>query len=265
MPSTSPPTDPAATGPSGVRVLVVDDNSVNQKVAARMLAKFGCAVEVAANGLEAVSMVAKVPFDVVFMDCMMPEMDGYEATDAIRRMEGPAARTPIVAMTANAMQGDRERCLAAGMDDYLSKPVRPELLRQALERWSRPAPGPWAEDSVPVDVAVLQGFQQLQEAGAPDVVTEFIDLFLGDLPARRDAIIRALAGNDAEKVRDAAHALKGSAAYIGARELARLCDQLEAGARGGDVATAVRLGATVEEEAERVRRYLRARRQATQR
>ena len=118
------------------RVLVAEDNAINQKVATRMLAKAGCRVDVAADGREAVQMFRRLPYDIVFMDCQMPEMDGFEATAEIRRIEsGQDRRTPIVALTANAMQGVRESCLAAGMDDFISKPVDESRLRSALTRW----------------------------------------------------------------------------------------------------------------------------------
>ncbi|MBK8164617.1 MAG: response regulator [bacterium] len=120
---------------SGRRVLVAEDNSFNQKVAQYILEKLGVRVDLAANGNEAVQMMANFVYDVVFMDCQMPEMDGYEATGIIRRLGGPAARTPIIAMTAHAMPGDRDRCTVAGMDDYLSKPVRAELVAEMLHRW----------------------------------------------------------------------------------------------------------------------------------
>jgi signal transduction histidine kinase/CheY-like chemotaxis protein len=116
------------------RVLVVEDNAVNQMVAARLLEKLGCRVDVAANGREAVEMVGLLPYDAIFMDCQMPEMDGFEATQEIRRREGSSIHRPIIAMTANAMQGDRERCLDAGMDDYVSKPIRKADLTESLER-----------------------------------------------------------------------------------------------------------------------------------
>jgi len=124
-----------------LRILVAEDNQVNQKIAVAQLKKFGCAVDVVANGLEVLDALPRTKYDLVFMDCQMPEMDGYEATRTIRKREQnrdqPCRwKVPmhVVAMTANAMQGDREKCLAAGMDDYISKPMRLAELRAALER-----------------------------------------------------------------------------------------------------------------------------------
>jgi CheY-like chemotaxis protein len=131
-----------AEAQSRARVLVAEDNVVNQRVAARMLEKLGCRVDVVANGLEALEAVSRITYHCIFMDCQMPEMDGYEATTVIRQREAlTGAHTPIIAMTANAMQSDRERCLAAGMDDYISKPAQPKELGTTLEKWIQLADG----------------------------------------------------------------------------------------------------------------------------
>jgi CheY-like chemotaxis protein len=120
---------------SGRRILVVEDNSVNQKVVQRMLEKAGCRADIAANGFEAVEAATSLPYDMILMDCQMPEMDGYEATAEIRRCQSGSARIPIIALTANALSGDRDRCLAAGMDDYLAKPVRQAELYEVITKW----------------------------------------------------------------------------------------------------------------------------------
>jgi CheY-like chemotaxis protein len=127
---------PSSAAISGLRVLLAEDNPVNQLVAKAMLERAGCVVHVAENGAVAVRLMEEQSFEIIFMDCQMPVLDGYAATAAIRRREGDAGRTPIIAMTANAMPGDRERCLAAGMDDYIAKPIDDVVLRKALERWA---------------------------------------------------------------------------------------------------------------------------------
>jgi CheY-like chemotaxis protein len=117
-------------------VLVAEDNVVNQRIAVRMLEKLGCRVDAVANGYEAVEALQRMTYDGIFMDCHMPEMDGYQATAAIRAHEAVyGGHVPIIAMTANAMQGDREHCLEAGMDDYVSKPVRSEVLAAVVQKW----------------------------------------------------------------------------------------------------------------------------------
>ena len=132
------PAESAAAGAArSLRILVAEDNVVNQRVAVRMLEKAGHRVDLASNGREAVEAVDRVPYDLVLMDCLMPEMDGFEATRAIRAAEvGTDRHVSIVALTANAMQRDREQCLAAGMDDYLTKPFTKQALTAAVERWA---------------------------------------------------------------------------------------------------------------------------------
>ncbi len=140
---------PPARMPTGARVLIVEDNAANMKVAVRMVTRLGYRADVAGNGLEAVNVLGQVDYDAVLMDCQMPEMDGYEATRQIRRNE--RRHTPIIAMTASAMAGDRERCLAAGMDDYVSKPIRLHVVAAVLERWL--GIGPQGEDEQPLVAA----------------------------------------------------------------------------------------------------------------
>jgi CheY-like chemotaxis protein len=126
-------------------VLVAEDNVVNQKVAVRMLERLGLRPDVAGNGREAVELSAMLPYDVIFMDCQMPEMDGYTATAEIRKRQGSNGRVAIIAMTAEVMEGYRERCIAAGMDDFIAKPVRLDNMIDALKRWA-PKAIPAAQD-----------------------------------------------------------------------------------------------------------------------
>jgi CheY-like chemotaxis protein len=252
-----------------VRVLVVEDNPVNQKVAGRMLANLGCRVDMAANGREALDLLSRLPYDVVFMDCMMPEMDGYDATTAIRKIPGPRSKTPIVAMTANAMQGDRERCLTAGMDDYISKPVRAEQLQGAIARWANRVVAPMVRDAAlarpvmvnrtPVDLATLDQLAGLQQGGGADIIVELIEIFLADLAPRRAAIRAAVAAGIGGGISSAAHALKGSSAYMGARELHRFCQELEIAGRANDLNAASTILAALEQEADAVHQFLQAR------
>jgi PAS domain S-box-containing protein len=260
-------TDRDQSGPR-LRILVVEDNKVNQQVASLMLTKLGHRVDVAANGLEAVTAVQQIPYDVVFMDCQMPELDGYAATERIRRLVGPRARVPIVAMTANAMAGDREHCLAVGMDDYMSKPLDQATLIDRLARWGgttvAAAPEPDAPESgspvsdpdAPLDPHVIAVLRGLGVQDGPDLFRELVDLFIGELAPRIEGIRSAIQAADPGAVFQWAHSLKGSAGNFGAGRLAALCGQIEHEARRGSTSESVALMLALEVEARRVRSAL---------
>ncbi len=258
----------AARGQSG-RILVAEDNVVNQRVAARMLEKRGYRVDAVANGREAVDALAHIPYDVVLMDCYMPEMDGYAATAEIRRRErvGGAAspRTPIIAITANALAGDAEACFAAGMDDYIPKPIDPVHLDAVLARWSSPvaAVKPDGLDNADgegggVDAAVLDTLRGLQDEGQPDLLAELVDLYLRDTPPRLAALREARAHADGLALRRESHSLKGSSRAIGAVDMARLCAALEEQAGGAELDGAAETLQALETAFDRARVRLRA-------
>jgi two-component system sensor histidine kinase/response regulator len=251
-------------GPSRGRILVVEDNEVNQLVARATVTKFGFDVDVVANGAEAVDATRATPYAAVLMDCHMPVMDGFEATRAIRSRDGQYRHLPIIAMTAGALDGDRERCLAAGMDDYLSKPVDAAELDAALTRWvperspqllavTGAAPGGTGRaqgaatdiatgavtDSVtdvrppqvdPDRLAILRSLGPEDGLGLLPAATE---AFRKDVPARLAALHEAVTNGGGPALAQAAHALKGAAANIGATAVATLCGELEDMGRSG--------------------------------
>jgi signal transduction histidine kinase/DNA-binding response OmpR family regulator len=215
-----PARDPALIG---TRVLVAEDNPVNLRVAVHLLQRLGCTVETAVTGGEAVAAVARGAVDLVLMDCQMPEMDGYQAAGVIRRVPGSTHRIPIIAVTASALPGERERCLAAGMDGYLAKPLVESTLAAALHRWLAPAASD--QDLPPVlDPAPLA---ELRRRHGQDMAIEVIAVFretglktLGDL---------GQAGGDLAALRRLAHRLKGAALLVGLRRLAAACAAAESG------------------------------------
>ena len=231
---------------SRAHVLLAEDNQVNQKVAVKMLEKLGYRADVAADGLEAVEALSLIPYSAVLMDVQMPQMDGYAATRQIRLREGQsnARRTPIIAMTANAMQGDREKALEAGMDDYVAKPVKREELEAVLERWipqdedSSTKPGTLAqavsdadptasvEVEAPLDESVIEGLRRLQAEGEPDILEELIELFLDEAAHQLAALREAIEDGDARTMKRLAHTLKGSSANMGATRMASICANL---------------------------------------
>ncbi|MBI5155039.1 PAS domain S-box protein [Candidatus Poribacteria bacterium] len=213
-----------------VRVLLVDDNAVNQKVAARMLERAGYHCDMAGNGIEAIEALSRIDYDIILMDSQMPEMDGFEATAEIRRIEGQRRHTPIVAMTAEAMKGDRERCIEAGMDDYVSKPIQPEALFGILERFL-PAdaiesytllPGGPSEDEEPEIKAVRRAAD-----GDSEFERELIQLYLENARGLIGQLDDVVTSGDGEGVLRHAHSLRGSAANVGAEGLAALAGQME--------------------------------------
>ncbi len=221
------------------RILVVEDNTTNKMVAVGFLDQLGYRSDVAANGLEALAAMERTDYAAVLMDCQMPEMDGYAATGEVRRREGRSRHTPIIAMTAGAIDGDRERCLAAGMDDYISKPVKPENLSAVLARWVVEAPHDprfvAATEPEGRDLAVpeaLIDYRQLNVLrrvglGRSALLAEVVNAFLAD--AHTDLTVLGEAARDGDDVRIAqnAHRLRGAAANLGAVRVAALCSQLE--------------------------------------
>lgn len=270
-PSQRPPSRSRIDG----RVLVAEDNPVNQELVLSMLEALGCRVELAENGRLALDVLLanpldqrRDPFDLVLMDCQMPEMDGFAATREIRRHERaerlPAL--PVIALTANALKGDRERCLQAGMSDYLTKPFTAEQLRGMLEKWmplradagadaaapdAGPRPAATPDRPVPraaagagaeppparsvIDPAALDRIRAVGTAGNARLLERIIRLFLQDAPRQLDTLHTALENDDADAVVRAAHSLKSSSANVGATELAEASRELEALGKAGDL------------------------------
>ncbi len=258
MPSVPPPAPETDAG--GAHVLLAEDNEVNQRVACLQLKKLGYSVDVVANGREAVEAVRRRRYGVVLMDCQMPVMDGLEATRTIRRAERPdGGRLPIIAITANAMVGDREACLAAGMDEYIAKPVDIGVLSETLERWMDEQVEPMdvqnatgSAGSVEVlDAEVLASLRELQADDDPDFVAELIDVFLEDSPARLRDIRAAAAEGDADRLVRAAHTLKSASANVGAARVSDVCARIEDRGKMGDLADAMAMVQAVEAEFER--------------
>jgi TMAO reductase system sensor TorS len=225
------------------RILVAEDNLTNQIVAEGMLTLLGCKVDLANNGLEAVEAVQNQDYDLVFMDCQMPAMDGYEAAAKIKkdREDRGGSSLPIIALTAHAMRGDRELCLQAGMDDYLPKPFDHQQLIAILEKWLPPASRQQGENAKPpatsspvkrktdshLDIEVLNRIQAMQRPGTVNILSQVIDVYLTSSDSLFQTICEAVRRGNADSLRQAAHSLKSSSANVGARQLAGLCRQLE--------------------------------------
>ena len=235
---------PAATAPAidrelasrmPLRILLAEDNAVNQKLALRILAQMGYRADVAGNGVEAIEALERQPYDVILMDVQMPEMDGLEATRQICRRWPRPGRPRIIAMTANAMQGDREMCLAAGMDDYLSKPIRVHELVQALSSCAMTAPQ--GETVSNANIVDPQVFDELLSTtgGDAEFMRELIDTYFADAPQLLAQMRSALAGSQHEEFRRAAHSLKSNSATLGALTLSSVAKDLEMMGKDGNL------------------------------
>jgi PAS domain S-box-containing protein len=234
-----------ASGPDscrgGIRILVAEDNIVNQKVALGQLRKLGHSADIVTNGCEVIEAIALKQYDLILMDCQMPIMDGYQTSSQIRSLHDRRHYTVIVALTANAMQGTRERCLEAGMDDYISKPVDIEELRRVLDNWKslhdsgeknmldRAGESPMRDV---LDREALNSLRIMQE-DAPGLFAELVELFAHDAPSHLEGMRNALSGGNGEELARIAHKLNGSAGIFGAMRLApHLANLEERGWRG---------------------------------
>ncbi|MEP6913696.1 MAG: response regulator, partial [bacterium] len=264
---------------STARILIAEDNLVNQRVARGQLNNLGYHAEAVSNGRELLKTLEHTQVDIILMDCQMPEMDGFEATAEIRHREGTARHTIIIAMTANALEGDDQKCLAAGMDDYISKPVKSEVLRLKLERWTKPGESgnglskviahaertKRSPTSTPprlplrgptIDHDQLASLEEIQKPGETNFVTELIDLFLEEAFSDLKALHQAILARDALEIARVAHRLKGSSSNMGAVKMASLAEELE----GKDPVKDARKLAALEKEFELVREALKIKR-----
>ena len=258
---------------SGVHILVAEDNAINRKVATTMLKKLGCEVDVVVDGVEAVKAVQRDRYDLVFLDCQMPRLDGYEAARQIRRLEekgqlgtdGAVKRVghlPLSALTAHTAPGDRERSLESGMDDYVGKPFSLQTLRTVIGKWvgsdvdsaaagrypPPPQPSNGEVEDGPLSEVRLKEILELDEVNGEEVLAELIGIFLDEAPAVLENLRTAIRENDADKMARAAHSLKSSSLGVGAERLATVCQELEMKGRSGTAEGAEQLGVGVEEQ-----------------
>ncbi len=231
--SPTPVAGPRSTG----RILLAEDSTTNAMIAVTMLRKAGHSVDAVSDGLEAVEAAHTLPYDVILMDVSMPELDGFQATARIRALPGKTADVPIIAITANAMQGDREKCLAAGMNDYISKPVRKDELLDKVAAWMEssvelcPDESPLDSDVVFDDILELAALRTLVADTSTETAKQAVSLFLVDLKARLTRLSAAGVQLNYELLEQEAHAIKGSSATFGARKLARMAVELEEACR----------------------------------
>ncbi|MCF1645369.1 response regulator, partial [Streptomyces indiaensis] len=239
-------------------LLLVEDNEINQMVAQGLLTRLGYSTDIAADGAQALLMTEEHDYQAVLMDCQMPRMDGYTATRELRRREGDQGHVPVIAMTAGALAEDRERCIAAGMDDYVSKPVSADELEQALARWVHPTTPPQTGNDG-LRVSIEQRLDELRGAGSPaehELVDRLVDHFLVRAPEMTSALFHALGRHDSQEIADQAHSLRGAAGNIGAVSLAACCQELEEHARSGEPASLAETAPRLQDELDRTCRTL---------
>ena len=253
--------------PINAHVLVAEDNTANQQVAIGMLERLGCSVIVASNGIEATNLLERNRFDLIFMDCNMPEMDGYQATLKIRTTAGNSAGIPIIAMTANVQEGDRQKCLQAGMDDYLSKPLKLDRIRSKLEKWL-PAVEKYEDeqtvDGIPVVNVAQHGvsgpideerIEELRDSVA-GAFNKMVEAYVEDLPKLVTSLEDAVNSKDAEQVQHYAHSIKGSSKNFGAVELANVSKEIEDMGKANELQDVNTQLIALFEEVDRVIEYL---------
>ncbi len=234
-----------------LRILLAEDNEVNQQVALYQLRMLDHDVDLAPNGVEALKLFDQNEYDAVLMDIHMPELDGYATTAEIRRREGKGKHIPIIAMTANALAEDREKCLAAGMDGHLAKPVQARAMLRALEQCTANA-----EEANTELLPPATNLQSIVDAGMGDIIPRLIEIFLETAPLDIEKAVAAVRSSQATDLEEAAHKLKGSCGNLGAARLRDLCQQLEKLGRDGSLQDAPELLAAAEEEFARVRTEL---------
>lgn len=236
---------------ASLRILVVDDNAVNRQVAQRMVEKLGFQVDAADDGQQAIDLHNAHPYDLILMDCQMPNLDGYQATQRIRAQEGASRRTPIVALTACSTPDEWKKCQASGMDDFITKPLRPRILQQTLGNWLRPvATEPPASSPADELDAVRAMFGQN--------FAELATLYLTDSPTHIAALHEAGAARDYSRVAKVAHAFSGSCASIGASGLSLLCKDMEMRAKANTLGNGEAILMEIDAEYARICEKLRA-------
>jgi CheY-like chemotaxis protein len=237
-----------------IDVLLAEDNPINQQVTRRLLETFDCRVSVAANGRQALEALRRTSYTLILLDCQMPEMDGFTATRAIRqREESTSAHIPIIALTAHAMRGDRERCLAAGMDAYLSKPLQAHQLFEAIERLALPATrdrveGADGSEREPAGVVFDQQVALARVEGDQELLQEIVGLFLVETPVLQSVIRESIARQDGKALEQAAHSVKGAMSSFGAQAAHEAALKLEVMGREGDLTQAALACAELERE-----------------